>query len=248
MQENIKEIGKTFMEYTRYKYLPRSYQSMGYEQPSLQKAAEKNNKIIDLPARDSINFKTISLMQAIENRTSIRNYSSKALSLEELSCLLWCTQGVKKTIDDYVTLRTVPSAGARHALETYLLINNVDGLETGLYRFLAIDHNLVQLSTDKNIADFIMQACLGQDFVKSSAVTFIWSAVAYRMKWRYGERGYRYIHLDAGHVCQNLYLSAEVIDCGVCAIAAFQDQEMASALNIDGEEEFVVYVATVGKK
>jgi SagB-type dehydrogenase family enzyme len=68
------------------------------------------------------------------------------------------------------------------------------------------------------------------------------------MKWRYGERGYRYMHLDAGHVCQNLYLSAESIDCGVCAIAAFQDEEINSVLGIDGEEEFVIYVATVGKK
>jgi len=142
----------------------------------------------------------------------------------------------------------VPSAGARHALETYLLVNNVEGLEKGLYHFLPIGHKLEKVDTDAHIAGRIMAACLQQSFVETSAVTFIWSAVPYRMKWRYGERGYRYMHIDAGHVCQNLYLSAEAIGCGVCAIAAFQDEELNSALGIDGEEEFAIYVATVGKK
>jgi SagB-type dehydrogenase family enzyme len=133
-------------------------------------------------------------------------------------------------------------------LETYLLINNVEGLEPGLYRFLAIGHKLLELDIETDLAKPITEACLGQDFVKKSAVTFIWVAVAYRMKWRYGERGYRYLHLDAGHVCQNLYLSAEAIDCGVCAIGAFLDDNMNELLNIDGEEEFVIYIATLGKK
>ena len=81
-----------------------------------------------------------------------------------------------------------------------------------------------------------------------SAVTFIWAAMAYRMKWRYGERSYRYLHLDAGHVCQNLYLVAEDINSGVCGIAAFEDEDINSALNLDGEDQFVVYIATLGKK
>jgi SagB-type dehydrogenase family enzyme len=68
------------------------------------------------------------------------------------------------------------------------------------------------------------------------------------MKWRYGERGYRYLYLDAGHVCQNLYLAAESINCGVCAIAAFSDDDMNSLLKIDGVEQYVIYLATVGKK
>ena len=168
--------------------------------------------------------------------------------MEEFSFLLWCTQGVKETVDGYATLRTVPSAGARHALETYLLVNRVEKIEPGVYRYLAIDHKLVQLETDSRLADKLTEACWGQTQVKRSAATFFWAAVPYRMAWRYGERGYRYLHLDAGHVCQNLYLSAEAIGAGVCAIAAFQDDLLNGLLDLDGEEQFIIYLATVGKK
>ena len=92
-----------------------------------------------------------------------------------------------------------------------------------------------------------MGACLGQGMVTNSAVTFFWTAEIYRMEFRYAERSYRYIHLDAGHVCQNLYLAAESKGCGVCAIAAFDDDELNSALGFDGEKEFVVYIAALGK-
>jgi SagB-type dehydrogenase family enzyme len=161
---------------------------------------------------------------------------------------LWCTQGVKDTIDTYATLRTVPSAGARHAFETVLLVNNVVGLEPGLYRYLAISHQLLKITTEAGLADQLTDACWEQTQIKTSAVTFFWVAVVYRMAWRYVERGYRYLHLDAGHVCQNLYLSAEAIGAGVCAIAAFQDEQLNELLDLDGAEQFVVYLATVGKR
>lgn len=244
----MKEIGKDFMEKTQYRYLDRSDQAMGYPQPALELGAKDKNKIIELPQPKDIQVSDIGLRQAIEKRTSVRKYSSESLLIEELSYLLWCTQGVKELVGDVVTFRTVPSAGARHALETYILVNNVQGLENGLYRFLPIEHKLVEIDMGKDIADKIMRGCLDQVFVKTSAVTFIWTAVPYRMEWRYGQRGYRYLHLDAGHACQNLYLSAESVGCGVCAIAAFLDEEINPALGIDGENEFVIYVASVGKK
>ncbi|WP_094227450.1 SagB/ThcOx family dehydrogenase [Methanolobus psychrotolerans] len=236
------------MEKTQYRYLGRSDQSMGYPQPDLELGPQDKDKVIDLPQPKDVKVEDISLRQAIERRTSVRNYSSESLSMEELSYMLWCTQGVKEVIREAATFRTVPSAGARHALETYVLVNNVQGLEKSLYRFLPIEHKLVEIDMDKNIADKIKHACLDQSFVKTSAATFIWTAVPYRMAWRYGQRGYRYLHLDAGHVCQNLYLSAESVGCGVCAIGAFLDEEINPALGIDGENEFVIYVATVGKK
>lgn len=244
----MQEIGKDFMKLTRFQYLAKAPQTEGYPQPPLQKDPDDALEVIELPDPNTVHVKDINLRRAIEHRTSVRSYSDKPLTLNELSYLLWCTQGVKETIENVVTFRTVPSAGARHALETYLLINNVQGLEPGLYRFLAIGHKLLQLDIETDMAKEITEACLGQDFVKKSAVTFIWTAVVSRMKWRYGERGYRYLHLDAGHVCQNLYLSAEAIDCGVCAIGAFLDEDMNELLDIDGEHEFVIYIATVGKK
>lgn len=241
-------IGKTFMERTKYHHMGPSDQMQGRPQPPLELAYDRSKPLIDLPDPQTIDLGHTSLREAIDNRRSVRQYAPKPLTMEELSYLLWCTQGVKGLIERRATLRTVPSAGARHALETYLLANQVEGLNPGIYRFLAIDHQLVPIDTDPGIADPIVAACLGQSFVKTDAVTFFWTAVAYRMKWRYGERGYRYLHIDAGHVCQNLYLSAEAIDCGVCAIAAFNDDQLNHLLGLDGEEQFVIYLATVGKK
>jgi len=209
-------------------------------------AYDKTKRVIDLPHPKEIEIGDINLRAAIENRRSVRRYSKTPLTIEELSYLLWCTQGVKEVIPRSATLRTVPSAGARHAFETYLLVNNVKDLQAGIYRFLAIEHKLIEINTEVSIADKTVEACLGQGFVKTSAVTFIWTAVPYRMNWRYGQRGYRYMHLDAGHVCQNLYLSAISINSGVCAIAAFSDDDMNRLLDLDGEEQFVIYIATVG--
>ncbi|MBU5440386.1 SagB/ThcOx family dehydrogenase [Tissierella sp. MSJ-40] len=241
-------IGKEFMEKTKYKYLEESDQEKGLDQPPLQSEYNSDSILIDLPSANNLKIKNINLREAIESRKSLRTYSDVSLTLEELSYLLWCTQGVKEVIPRPATLRNVPSAGARHSFETYLLINKVEGLKPGLYRYLAIEHKLMEVNLDSNITEKVVFSCSKQNFIEKSAVTFIWSSSVYRMKWRYGERGYRYIHLDAGHVCQNLYLAAENIDSGVCAIAAFDDDEINKLLGLDGEDQFVVYVAALGKR
>jgi len=188
------------------------------------------------------------LQKAVEARRSLRNYGEEPLALEELSFLLWCSQGVKPESKDKFTLRTVPSAGARHAFETLLLVNRVDGLEAGLYQYDAAAHGLISWESPADIAERLTAACLSQPIVRNSAVTFIWMAERYRMAWRYGERGLRYLFLDAGHVCQNLYLAAESISAGACAIGAFTDEEINPLLGLDGVDRFVVYLAGVGKR
>lgn len=240
-------IGKDFMEKTKYKYLEESDQDKGLPQPPLELEYDNNAVLIDLPFVENIKVKNLDLREAIESRKSLRKYANTSLTIEELSYILWCTQGVKQVVSRPATLRNVPSAGARHAFETYLLINKVDGIKKGLYRYIAVSHKLMEVNLDSEIDGKVAKGCKDQEFVKNSAVTFIWSADAYRMKWRYGERGYRYLHLDAGHVCQNLYLAAESIDSGVCAIAAFDDDEINNLLGLDGKDQFVVYVATLGK-
>ncbi|MFX0051535.1 MAG: SagB/ThcOx family dehydrogenase [Candidatus Hermodarchaeota archaeon] len=241
-------IGKEFMKKTRYEYLEESDQSKGMPQPPIEVEYEAKQPIIDLPLPRDITLKTIALRNAIENRRSVRKYSGEPLTLMEISWLLWCTQGVKEIISRPVTLRNVPSAGARHALETFLLINNVESIQPGLYRYLATKHKIIPINLeDSLISEKLADACLEQSHVKKSAVTFFWVAIVYRMYWRYGERGYRYLHLDAGHVCQNLYLAAEKIGCGVCAIAAYDDIQVNEILGVDGEDAFTIYLATVGK-
>ena len=244
----MNSIGQQFLNQTKHSNLDPSDQYLGKPQPPIQLKFDENQPVIKLTKPSQIINESVDVRKIIEQRKSIRNYSQVPLTVDQLSYLLWCTQGVKEIIQGTATIRNVPSAGARHALETYLLINNVDGITPGLYRFLVLEHSLIPVLLDKDIADKITKACLNQNFVKSSAVTFIWIAVPYRMNWRYGERGYRYLYLDAGHVCQNLYLSAEVINCGTCAIAAFLDDEMNQILGLDGKEAFVIYLATVGTK
>ena len=244
----MESIGEQFINRTKHSNLGPSDQYLGKPQPPLQLEFDKTQPLVKLPKPSEIPTEFVDVRKTIELRKSIRNYSRVPLTIGQLSYLLWCTQGVKEVFQGTTTLRTVPSAGARHAFETYLLINKVDGITPGLYRFLVLEHSLISVSLEKDIADKITKACLNQKFIKSSAVTFIWVAVPYRMNWRYGERGYRYLYLDAGHVCQNLYLSAESIKGGTCAIAAYSDDELNQILGLDGKDQFVIYLATVGLK
>jgi SagB-type dehydrogenase family enzyme len=241
-------IGAEFITRTKYEFLEPSQQSRGLPQPPLELETYRDRELIELPRPEACKVPGIDLRQAIERRSSVRRYSRTPLAREELSFLLWCTQGVKEVLPGSATLRTVPSAGARHALETYLLINSVRGLETGLYWYSALRHGLVLLDASPTLGDQLVAACLGQRFVAESAVTFIWSALTARMLWRYGERGYRYLFLDAGHVCQNLYLAAEAVGSGACGVAAFSDDGVNGFLGIDGEQQFALYLAAVGKR
>lgn len=248
------EIGQAFMAKTRYlssdepDTLTVSDQKKGLPQPPIE-LDYAGQTLVDLPEPNELPAYAIDLRTAIDSRQSVRKYAPQPLTLEELSFLLWCTQGVKEVIETrQCTLRTVPSAGARHAFETYLLVNDVRGLHPGLYRFVATEHKLVESNLETGLVDKISLTFWNQAQVKESPVTFLWTAVAGRMTWRYGVRGYRYLFVDAGHVCQNLYLAAEAIGAGVCALGTFLDDELNDLLGIDGKEQFALYMATVGKK
>jgi SagB-type dehydrogenase family enzyme len=192
----------------------------------------------------------MSLSDAISSRQSRRSYTEAYLTLEELSFLLWATQGVRRIVgseDRPAVYRTVPSGGARHPLETYVVISRVSGLQPGLYRYLSLEHQLCLLHTDDALAGKITEACNDQAFVGRAAVVFIWVAVPYRTEWRYSIISPKIIALDAGHVCQNLYLAAEAIGAGTCAVGAYHQDKLDALLGVDGEEEFAIYVAPVGK-
>lgn len=240
-------IGKEFMGKTQFAYLHGSGQSQGVPQPPLETPVARDTAIIKLPEPDLLPEKTVNFLELIEIRTSRRQYGQDHLSLQDLSYLLWCTQGVKMVMPGNATFRTVPSAGARHAFDTYILVNRVEGLEPGIYRFMAIDHVLAEVQIDSGLCEELTEACLNQQIVKTSAVTFFWVAATERMTWRYGERGYRYLFLDAGHICQNLYLAGQTIHCGTCAIGAFDDGKVNEILGVDGETQYTVYAASVGK-
>lgn len=240
-------IGDAFLEGTNYQNLGPSDQQQGMSQPPLHSVLQ-DGKNVSLPKPRILDLGGMELRTAIETRRSLRAYADMPLSLDELSFLLWCSQGVKLESTGKHTLRTVPSAGARHALETVLLVNRVDDLSPGLYQYDAATHGLIQWDSPSDVTDQVMAACLDQRIIGNSAATFIWIAERYRMAWRYGERGLRYLFLDAGHVCQNLHLAAESIAAGVCAVGAFNDDALNELLDLDGTSRFVVYLAGVGKR
>lgn len=240
--------GKEFMRRTRYENMGPSLQEQGAPQPVLQLPCVNALETIALPAIDQIATPAMDVRQALGQRKTLRKYGEQPLTLAELAYLLWATQGVKSVKENAHTFRVVPSAGARHAFETYLLINRVEGLQPGLYRYLALDHSLARLPAPADLPARLSEASLKQSKIAYSAVTFLWVAVRERMVWRYNERGYRFLHLDAGHVCQNLCTAAETIDCGLCPIAAYDDDQVNALLGLDGEELFVIYMASLGKK
>ena len=224
----------------------RTDQNTGVPAPPIEKPCPLDAKKIPLIKPEAVKIGEVSLKTAILRRESRRRFSNEALSIDELSFLLWATQGVRKW-QQKNALRTVPSAGNRHALETYLAVFNVDGLEPGIYRYLPSQHQLVLESSPDQLKERMTEAALNQQFAGSSAVTFIWTTIPYRMEWRYAEASYKVIALDAGHICQNLYLACEAIGAGTCAIAAYDQQAADRLLSIDGEDEFVVYMAPIGK-
>jgi len=216
-----------------------SDQNRGITPPAIEKPVTEEHTIVDLvPVNKLENIPAIDLVKAIGNRKSHRKFLHQPLSLDELSFLLWATQGVRKKVNEATAYRNVPSAGCRHSFETYLCILNVSGLEQGIYRY---EHN------EKNLGELLVEAALGQPFFGKAPVSFIWSTIPYRMEWRYDIAAHKVIAIDAGHVCQNLYLACEAINAGTCAVAAYNQSLIDRLLKLDGDEEFTIYMAPVGK-
>ncbi|MRR15510.1 MAG: SagB/ThcOx family dehydrogenase [Deltaproteobacteria bacterium] len=228
----------------------RTAQNRGLPAPPCQKLCPPDAPRIGLPdgAVALRRYGMMPVSAVIALRESVRQYSAAPLALEELSALLWATQGVRRILSSESALRTVPSAGARHCFETYLVVNRVETLSAGLYRYLPFDRQLAQLRLDDQIGRKAAMACFGQDFIAQAAVTFFWTVIPSRMEWRYDLAAHKVMAIDAGHVCQNLYLAVQSIGAGVCAIAAYDQEACDDLLGVDGDDEFVVYLAPVGKK
>jgi len=236
-----------------------SDQQKGLPRPEVQKPAPPGAKLVELIPPGKFTIGDTAVIDVIRERISHRSYTPEPLNLEQLSFLLWATQGVREsTIEDGITyvMRNVPSGGNRHPMETYLSVQRVEGVIPGLYRYLPIDHKLVQEKIDSTLPEQVNQGSLNQDsgtferpyyFIKEAAVVFIWTAIPYRSEWRYHRAAAKLIALDAGHICQNLYIAAGAIGAGTCAVGAFDQTRMNQVLGVDGEDEFVIYMAPVGK-
>ena len=224
----------------------------GVEAPPIQKPYPAEAQRLELIAPEKFTVGTMCLKDVIRSRRSRREYSGASFSLEELSYLLWATQGITRMDRDetgklLAQYRTVPSGGAKHPFETYLFINRVSGVAPGLYRYLPVEHQLLLMKEDATLGEQVTAACYGQEFTGSSAVTFVWSAIPYRTEWHYGTIAQKLVAIDVGHLCQNLYLAVESIQGGMCAVMGYHQARMDTLLGVDGKNEFAIYLAATGK-
>jgi len=185
------------------------------------------------------------LWEAINRRRSMRNFKDNPMTRDVLSQLLWATQGITHESVGF-EFRAAPSAGALYPVETYLIIHNIEEIEPGIYHYGVQNHELEQLKKG-DFRESVARAALDQDMAFSANVVFIWTAVFQRSKWKYAQRAYRYVYLDAGHIAQNLALAAVSLNLGTCQIGALYDEEVNTLLGIDGEEESVLYMTVIGQ-
>ncbi len=188
---------------------------------------------------------TTSVEQALLKRRSIRQYTDEPLTLAEISQLLWAAQGITDSQRGY---RTAPSAGALYPLEVYAAVENVDGIPPGVYLYNPQPHELIPVKAG-SVKEELTQAALGQSSVGESPLVIVISAVYERTTKKYGERGMRYVHMEAGHAAQNIYLQAISLNLGMVVIGAFYDEEVRKTLNLADEEQplYIIPVGRIGK-
>ena len=196
----------------------------------------------ELPAFEPA--RAMSLDQTLRQRKSIRDFQAMPISKGRLAYLLWASTGIQRVEDGY-EFRTAPSAGALYPIETYVVANNVKSLEPGVYHYAIRSHQLEQLE-QRDLRRQIAAAALGQGMCATAAAVFIWTAVFERCKWKYGQRAYRYIYLDAGHIAENLALAAVSLNLGTCEIGALYDDHVNAIIGIDGTEESTICMAAIG--
>ena len=201
-----------------------------------------SSKTVQLPSQ--FQESTISFTEVLQRRKSIRAFSDRSLSKVDLAFLLWASTGIQRTEHGY-EFRTAPSAGALYPIETYIAVNNVEELKKGIYHYNIKNHLLEEIKVG-NFGDDLAHAALDQKMCATASVVFVWTAVFGRSKWKYAQRAYRYVYLDAGHIAQNLALAATSITCGSCQVGAFFDDEINSIVGVDGMEESSICLSVVG--
>jgi SagB-type dehydrogenase family enzyme len=207
--------------------------------PPQPSRADGGSAIIPLP--NPSHTGPVSLEEALSKRRSIRDYSGGPLGLRELSQLLWAAQG----ITDPRGLRTAPSAGGTYPLEVYVVVGAVEGLAAGVYKYGPRDHAIVRVREGDKRAE-LAEAALGQAWVREAAVDFVIAAEYGRTTGRYGDRGVRYVHMEAGHAAQNLLLQATALGLGAVPVGAFDDERVGAAIGSPPNER-PLYVIPVGK-
>ena len=214
--------------------------SAGCQPPDTEPSPAEDNARITLPEPrcDS----DVSVEEALLKRRSVRNYTDEALTLQEVSQLLWAAQG----ITDPSGKRTAPSAGALYPLELYVVVGGVEDVAKGVYKYEPQQHELVRV-LDGEQRKALAAAALNQQSIAQGAIDIVITAIYERTTRKYSDRGIRYVHMEAGHAAQNVYLQAVAMNLGMVVVGAFYDDQVKEVLNLPENEE-PLYIMPVGRK
>lgn len=229
-------------------YKAKTDMTLGIPQPQFQKDLPKKAIIINLPIVNHDTSIKADYFECISSRISRRKYSDSPMTIEELSFLLWCTQGVKKVVGGFRRfikdgsgrnyLR--PLAVAGNAYDTYLAISNIEGLSKGVYRYLPLEHQLVLVSQtidiEERVTEIFTNPSQNQSYVAKAAVVFFWACTPYKGEWcgGVGTHTYKNMLIEVGGISHQLYLAVEALKLGSVAIGGYFQKKADELLNIDG--------------
>jgi SagB-type dehydrogenase family enzyme len=244
MDRKREGIGDLYHRETKYRReaMPRGGLNWA-DQPAPYKEISYSKRYFSIRSPDQRGGKP--LWGTVAERRSIREFSNQSINFSELSQILWATQGVTSRAWGY-DFRATPSAGALYPIETYIIANRVEEIPSGLYHYNVKEARLV-LMKEGEFGSALCHVGLGQEMLEEASCVFIWTAIVERSRWKYRERAYRYIYMDAGHIGQNLYLSATALGLGCCTAGAFFDEEVDRLIGVDGKEEISIYLGAIGR-
>lgn len=198
-------------------------------------------QVVPLPALGAAPGMTVA--QALESRRSLRSYADRALTAQELAWVIHAATGITSAQGH----RSAPSAGALYPVETYVVVTRVDGIDRGVYHVDVRDQALEPVRSG-SVAGDLMVAGLGQDFLRRAPVVLVLTGLFQRSRWKYGQRHYRYVCWEGGHVAQNVYLAAESIGLGACMVGSFLDGMVNDLIAVDGRREAALGLIALGPR
>jgi SagB-type dehydrogenase family enzyme len=206
---------------------------------NMNQTVKTSNQIINLPVPRYDG--SMSVEKALHKRRSVREFLKAPLTLAEISQLLWAAQGITYPEG----LRTTPSAGALYPLEIYLVVGNITDVTPSVYKYFSKSHEMRKVIAG-DIRQKLSEASLGQESIRNAACIVIFTANYERTRWKYGERGIRYTHIEVGHASENVFLQAVALDIKSVVIGAFSDGKVKDLLRLPDEED-PIYIMPLGK-
>jgi SagB-type dehydrogenase family enzyme len=250
----IDKSGKFFLKSTPlcdrksllYTPLEGSDEFIGKPDPLKESDSYSEDDLIFLTKPNEVPLIKRDVFDIFNDRESRRKMNGKKITFDELSFLLWATQG-ERIAQNGEKKRTVPSAGARYPIDTYFFASNVDGVPVGLYRYIHTVHAILQISIDDESREHELIHLWDGSRWKGSVLTIFWVAVPYRCVWRYKSYAYKFCGIDVGHIGQNGYLATEALGLACCTIGRYPQKLMDKLLGVNGEEKFTCYIGVFGR-